>query len=206
VKQNKQQPTGQTISKGFWIKLGLVPVGMFAFAFALVPLYDTFCDLTGLNGRNSNTQYQGELVTGDYKIIDSAIDNTRLVSLNFLSTTSPGFPIKFYPKQKEINVVPGKIYTIKYVVENNSDETIIGQAIPSFAPGIAAKHFKKLQCFCFNNQEFKAHEKVEMSVRFFIDSTLDKNVHDITLSYNFFKVKQAPNNTNDKPLASLGGF
>ena len=69
MKQNKQQPNEQTISKGFWIKLGLVPVAMFAFAFALVPLYDTFCDLTGLNGRNSNTQYQGELITDNSKII-----------------------------------------------------------------------------------------------------------------------------------------
>jgi len=203
VKQNKQQPTGQTISKGFWIKLGLVPVGMFAFAFALVPLYDTFCDLTGLNGRNSNTQYQGELTTDAYKTSDAAIDDKRVVSINFLSATSPGFPIRFYPKQNGIDVVPGKIYTIKYIAENHTDKTIIGQAIPSFAPGIAAKHFKKLQCFCFNNQEFKAHQTMEMTVRFFIDRTLDKNVHDITLSYNFFTVKQTPEKTHNKPLASL---
>jgi cytochrome c oxidase assembly protein subunit 11 len=200
MKQNKQQ----TISKGFWIKLGLVPIGMFAFAFALVPLYDTFCDITGLNGRNSNTQYQGKPPGAEYTT-ENGIDNSRLISVNFLSATSPGFPIKFYPKQKGIDVVPGKIYSIQYIAENNTDETIVGQAIPSFAPGIAAKHFKKLQCFCFNNQTFKPHQKVAMTVRFFVDSKLDKKVHDITLSYNFFKIKQAPHKTTDKPLASLGG-
>ncbi len=203
MKHNKQQPDEQTISKGFWIKLGLVPLAMFAFAFALVPLYDTFCDLTGLNGRNSNTQYQGNLTTDIYTSNDASIDNNRVVSINFLSATSPGFPITFYPKQKALDVIPGKIYTIQYVVENNTDKTIIGQAIPSFAPGIAAKHFKKLQCFCFNNQEFKAHQKMDMTVRFFIERSLDKNVHDITLSYNFFTVKQAPAKTRDKPLARL---
>ncbi len=202
--QNKQQQSEQQITKGFWIKLGLVPVAMFAFAFALVPLYDTFCDLTGLNGRNSNTQYQQDQQTSGINI-ETAIDKSRLISINFLSATSPGFPIKFYPKQKGIDVVPGKIYTVQYIAENNSDETIIGQAIPSFAPGIAAKYFKKLQCFCFNNQEFKPHQKVEMTVRFFVDSKLDKNVHDITLSYNFFKVKHAQNKTPINTLASLGG-
>ncbi len=181
MNDNKEPQQNQAISKKFWLKLVLIPVGMFAFAFALVPLYDTFCDITGLNGRTSNTQYQGKLTTD--------IDNDRVISVDFLATTSPGFPIHFYPLQRKIDIAPGKIYSIKFAVENNTDKLITGQAIPSFAPGIAASHFKKLQCFCFNNQEFKAHQKKEMTVRFFVDSKLDKNVHDITLSYNFFKIK-----------------
>lgn len=174
----------QTISKSFWIKLGLVPFAMFAFAFALVPLYDTFCDITGLNGRTSNTVtvYDGKSVT---------VDNSRTVTIDFLSATAPGFPVKFYPMTKKMEVIPGKMYTINYYAENRSDEVIIGQAIPSVAPGEAAVHLKKLECFCFKNQRFEPKVPVEMPVRFFIDSDLHKNVTNITLSYNFLKIKKA---------------
>ena len=174
----------RTISKSFWIKLGVAPFLMFAFAFALVPLYDTFCDITGLNGRTSNITavYDGETVS---------VDNTRTVTVDFLSATAPGFPVKFYPMTKKMEVIPGKMYTIMYYAENRSDETLIGQAIPSVAPGEAASHFKKLECFCFNNQKFEPKVPVEMPVRFFVDSKLGRDVTNITLSYNFLKVKKA---------------
>ncbi len=174
----------RTISKSFWIKLVATPFLMFGFAFALVPLYDTFCDITGLNGRTSNTTavYNGKTAT---------IDNTRTVTVDFLSATSPGFPVKFYPMTKKMDIIPGKMYTIKYYAENRSDETLIGQAIPSVAPGEAASHFKKLECFCFNNQTFEPKVPVEMPVRFFVDSKLNQDITNITLSYNFFKIKKA---------------
>ena len=98
-----------------------------------------------------------------------------------------------------MEVIPGKLYTITYIAENRSDRTIIGQAVPSFAPGLAAKHFKKLQCFCFSNQTFEPKISKEMPVRFFVDSKLDKDIVDITLSYNFFKVKDA----KPSPVAGL---
>lgn len=172
----------QTITKTFWVKLFVVPLGMFAFAFALVPLYDTFCDLTGLNGRTSSSSYQGEAIS---------IDETRTITVDFLAATAPGFPVKFYPMTTKMEVVPGKLYTMNYYAENRSDETIIGQAVPSVAPGQAASHLKKLECFCFNNQEFKPKEPIEMPVRFFVDSEIGKDVYNITLSYNFVKVKNA---------------
>lgn len=171
----------QTISKSFWIKLGLAPFLMFAFAFALVPLYDTFCDLTGLNGRTSNTKFIGENT--------AKVDLNHKISVEFMSSTTPGLPLEFHPKVKKMEVIPGKLYTITYIAENRSDKTIIGQAIPSFAPGLAAKHFKKLECFCFRQQTFEPKKPREMPVRFFVDSKLDKNIVDVTLSYNFFKVK-----------------
>jgi len=181
----------QTISKGFWIKLGLVPFVMFAFAFALVPLYDTFCDITGLNGRNSNKAYEETDL--------SSIDKSRTVSIDFLAATSSGFPVTFYPTVKKMDVIPGKMYTINYIAENRSDKVIIGQAIPSVAPGIASQHFKKLKCFCFSNQTFEPKVPKEMPVMFFVDSALDKEIVNITLSYNFFKVKDA----SPTPVAGL---
>ncbi len=183
----------QPISKSFWIKLGLVPFGMFAFAFALVPLYDTFCDITGLNGRTSSNVYNGKMI--------GTVDQSRVISIDFLSATAPGFPIKFYPMTKKMDITPGKIYTINYYAENRSNEVIIGQAVPSVAPGHAASHLKKLKCFCFENQEFKPKVPVKMPVRFYVDSELGKDITNITLSYNFIKVK----NTN-KANAGLVGL
>ena len=172
----------QQISKNFWIKLFLIPLAMFGFAFALVPLYDTFCDITGLNGRTSSSTYDGKPIS---------VDNTRTITIDFLAATSPGFPVKFYPVTKKMTVTPGKMYTINYYAENRSDKVIIGQAVPSVAPGSAATHLKKLECFCFTNQKFEPKVPVEMPVRFFVDSDLDKDIKNITLSYNFLKVKNA---------------
>jgi len=183
------------ISKVFWIKLGLIPFGMFAFAFALVPLYDTFCDLTGLNGRTSSNVY-------DEKSIGE-VDHTRTVMIDFLSATTPGFPIKFYPMTEKMKVTPGKIYTVDYFAENRSDEVIIGQAVPSVAPGQAAAYLKKLDCFCFKNQRFEPKVPVKMPVRFFVDSKLNKDIIDITLSYNFIRVKQDKLINNNGDIAGL---
>lgn len=170
----------QSISKEFWIKLTLIPVGMFLFAFALVPLYDTFCDITGLNGRTNSSTYNGAPII---------VDNERTITIDFLSATSTGFPVTFHPVTKKMTVVPGKVYTVNYFAENRSNKTIVGQAVPSIAPGIAAAHLKKLECFCFNNQKFEPKVPVEMPVRFFVDSKLDKEIKNISLSYNFLTVK-----------------
>lgn len=171
----------KNVSRSFWIRLVLVPVGMFGFAFALIPLYDVFCDVTGL--RIGNSAYEGT--------VGSSVDNDHKITVDFQSATMPGFPVKFYPKQKKIDIVPGKIYTIQYIAENRSDTAITGQAVPSVAPTTASLHFKKLECFCFTNQTFEPRKPVEMSVKFFVDSKLDQTVQNITLSYNFFKIKES---------------
>lgn len=177
-KSNQRQP----ISRSFWIKLGLIPFAMFGFAFAMVPLYDTFCDITGLNGRTSTVVYDERSI--------GEVDHSRTIEIDFLSATTPGFPVKFYPVTKSMKVTPGKIYTVDYYAENRSDEVIIGQAVPSVAPGQAAVHLKKLECFCFKNQTFEPKVPVKMPVRFYVDSKLNINISNITLSYNFIRVKQ----------------
>ena len=190
---NQRKP----ISKGFWIKLSLVPIGMFAFAFALVPLYTVFCEITGLNGKTSNEVYK--------PVSQYDIDESRKVKVDFLSATAPGFPVKFYPKIKQIEVIPGKMYTIKYIAENRSDAVITGQAVPSVAPGHAAQHFKKIECFCFSKQTFQPKVPVEMPVSFIVDPALDKTVFNITLSYNFFRIKDTEKIESPKhALGKLG--
>jgi len=169
------------IGKRFWLKLVLVPVAMFGFAFALVPLYNVLCDVTGFNGRTTNRSYQDVSVY--------AADESRTVLVDFAAAVAPGFPVSFKPRVSRMEVVPGKVYTMYYLAENRSDNVIAGQAVPSVAPSQAATHFKKLECFCFTRQEFQARQPVEMPVRFVVEPNLDRSVQNITLSYNFFRIK-----------------
>jgi cytochrome c oxidase assembly protein subunit 11 len=166
------------ITKGFWIKLIAAPILMFGFAFAMVPLYDVLCEITGFNGTtgtvDSELQYE--------------VDENRLVEVSFFASTMPGFPVQFGPKVTSMDVVPGKFYTTSYIAKNNTDFEVIGQAVPSVAPTDAALYFKKLECFCFTRQVFKPHEEVEMTLRFVIEPEMDMNIQDVSLSYNFYKL------------------
>lgn len=174
----RKETTRKSITKWFWIKLVSAPILMFAFAFALVPIYDVLCEITGFNGTTGriDTERQYE------------VNEEREVEVSFFAMTMGGFPVQFGPKVSSMTVVPGKFYTTSYIAKNNTDETVIGQAIPSVAPTDAALHFKKLECFCFNKQVFKPHEEVEMTLRFVVEPELDKRIQDISLSYNFFKL------------------
>lgn len=167
------------ITKTFWIKLILSPILMFAFAYAMVPIYDVFCEITGFNGTtgriNSEQVY--------------AIDESRKIEVSFFAMTMGGFPVQFKPKVNSMEVIPGKFYTTSYIAKNNTDKVVIGQAVPSVAPTEAALYFKKLECFCFNKQVFEPHQKIEMTLRFVIEPELDKRIKDVSLSYNFFKIK-----------------
>lgn len=175
----------KTIGKYFWFKLIMVPIGMFGFAFALIPLYDVLCDVTGLNGQLVNSQV-------DYNAVAQYdIDESRAVTVDFTAAISTGFPINFYPKTKRMEVIPGKMYTMEYIAENRSSDVVVGQAIPSVAPGLAALHFKKLECFCFSRQVFQPKKPVVMPVRFVVEPDLDKTIYNITLSYNFFKIDES---------------
>ncbi len=166
------------ITKGFWIKLVSVPILMFFFAYAMVPIYEVLCDITGFNGK-----------TGIVKTEQLyEVNEERIVSVSFFASTSPGFPVQFAPKVNSMEVVPGKFYTTSYIAKNTTDEMIYGQAIPSVAPTDAALHFKKLECFCFVKQGFKPNEEVEMALRFVIEPEMEERIKDVSLSYNFYKL------------------
>ena len=166
------------ITKGFWIKLVSIPILMFFFAYAMVPIYDVLCDLTGFNGKTGTVETE--------QVYD--VDEERIVSVSFFAATSPGFPVQFAPKVASMEVVPGKFYTTSYVAKNTTDEVIYGQAIPSVAPTDAALHFKKLECFCFIKQGFQPNEEVEMTLRFVIEPEMEDRIKDVSLSYNFYKL------------------
>ena len=152
-------------------------VGMFGFGFALVPLYDVFCDITGINGK-----------TGGQYVSDAPIqiDTSREIKVEFLANLNDGMPWEFEPLTRSVRVHPGEASRIEYVARNNTDIDIVGQAIPSVSPGVAAAHFQKTECFCFTEQVLKAGEEKIMPVVFMIDPSVDEDVHEVTLSYTFF--------------------
>ena len=158
-------------------KLLWVVAGMFGFVFALVPLYDIFCQVTGLGGKTSATAAV---------VSDVQVDEDRLVTVEFVANLNAGLPWEFRPEVVEMKVHPGKTYRTSYYAENLADRAITGHAVPSVSPGNAARHFKKTECFCFTEQHFDAGEGRDMPVYFMLDPKLPAHVQRVTLSYTFF--------------------
>jgi len=152
-------------------------LGMFCFGFALVPLYDVFCEYTGLNGK-TGVQYVSEE--------QMQIDTSREIKVEFLANLNDGMPWEFKPLATAVRVHPGEATRIEYVARNKTDRDIIGRATPSVSPGQAAAYFQKTECFCFTEQVLKAGEEKIMPVVFIIDPAIDEDVNEITLSYTFF--------------------
>lgn len=173
IDQNKQDDGNKKVVKN----LLFVVVGMFGFGFALVPLYDVFCDITGLNGKTGDQYASQEQVQ---------VDTSREIKVEFLANVNAEMPWEFKPLTYSVKVHPGEASRIEYVARNKTDRDIVGQAVPSVSPGIAAAHFQKTECFCFTEQVLKAGEEKIMPVVFMIDPSIDEDVHEVTLSYTFF--------------------
>jgi len=165
------------------IILVIVVLGFFGFGFALVPLYNSFCKLTGLNGKTGGP-VKASAVAG------MKVDGAREIKVGFTSAVMPGLNWKFKPLHPDMVVHPGAITTTGYVVSNPSDHAETGQAIMSIVPGRAARYFKKLECFCFHQETIKAGEFRKMKLVFFISPKVPKDVRSIIVSYSFFPVKK----------------
>lgn len=156
-------------------KLLIVTLGMFGFGFAMVPFYEKICEVTGINA-------------GDAQVLarNTQVDTSRKITLEFDANVDARLPWKFTPMQKSVEIHPGEMVQVLYEVENQTGHDVIGQAIPSYGPQLAAQYVKKIECFCFTGQTLKAHEKKQMPVMLVMDPTLPKDVNTITLSYTFF--------------------
>jgi cytochrome c oxidase assembly protein subunit 11 len=162
-------------------KLLLVAVGMFAFGFALVPLYDVICDVTGLNGK-----------TGD-QFTDTnsqSVDPNRLVTIQFITNNNAGMPWTFRPEVRSIKVHPGELTKTTFYVQNPANRTMLAQAVPSVTPFLAASYLHKTECFCFEQQELAANESMDMPLRFIIDSEIPEDIETLTLSYTLFDITE----------------
>lgn len=157
--------------------LFIIAVGMFGFGYALVPLYDVLCDITGLNGK-----FNKETV----KQVRYKIDEKREVTVEFMTELNESTPMVFRAESKKLKIHPGAYYTTHFYAENLTDKVMVAQAIPSFSPGAVAEFFNKTECFCFTEQTFKPREKKIMPVRFAVNPALPEQYKIITLAYTFF--------------------
>ena len=164
-------------------RLLLAVTAMFGFGFAMVPLYNVFCDLTGLNGK----------VGGRVEAVEVEADLNRTVMVEFVANVNQTMPWEFRPEVSRMEVHPGKVYRTSFYAQNRTERVMVGQAIPSVSPGVAAQHFKKTECFCFTEQQFAAGEGRDMPVMFMVDNELPDDVEVVTLSYTFFDKQKAVN-------------
>ncbi|WP_422649339.1 cytochrome c oxidase assembly protein [Cupriavidus sp. H18C1] len=200
-------PTGDVEDKrynrGMMLRLLVIVGVMFAFGYALVPLYKKICEITGINVVTTRELYGASAGKVSQ---NTQVDTSRTITVEFDSNARG--PFAFRPVKSSMQVHPGEMATIVYEVANGQTRDISAQAIPSYAPKQATQYFKKLECFCFQQQTLKAKESREMPVVFVIDPDLPKDVENITLSYTFFEIgtpmAPAPQGHLDQPPASAG--
>ncbi len=158
-------------------RLGIGAVAMFGFGFALVPFYEAVCQVTGLRNILQPDEVQNTQVDASRSLVVEFDANTRNLAWTFK------------PLQRAVEIHPGEVVHIEYEVTNTRDEAITGQAVPSYGPQIAGNFFKKISCFCFEQQTLAANETRVMPVVFVVDPALPTDVHTITLSYTFFEIE-----------------
>lgn len=158
-------------------RLVVMALVMFGFGFALVPFYQKICEVTGIN----------DLGKPDELALNTQVDASRTLTIEFDANVRD-LPWEFRPMTRSIRAHPGEMVQVVYEVRNNSPVSIVGQAVPSYGPGLAAQYVKKLECFCFSRQTLAPGETKQMPVQFVIEAGLPSDVSTITLSYTFFEL------------------
>lgn len=160
-------------------KLLLMACLMFGFGFALVPLYDVFCEVTGINGKTASTPAT---------VLADGIDTSREITIEFLARPNNDMPWIFKPEIRRMTVHPGEVHVMNYLAENPTAQLIVGQAVPSVSPGQAALYLHKIECFCFTQQKLAAGKNMLMPVQFYVDPALPAQFSTITLNYTLYDV------------------
>jgi len=166
------------------IVLSLVVLGMFGFGFAMVPLYNLICQVTGVQSVALRTSVEPDEIKQSV-----AVDPNRRVTVKFDTTVNPNLPWEFEAQTNVIEVMPGEVMEVMFLARNRSNSAVTGQAIPSVVPWQATGFFSKLECFCFNKQTLAGGELAEMPLRFVVSPDLPANIESLTLSYNFMRLK-----------------
>ena len=175
IKNRKQQRKQATL-------LVLLATGMFGFAFALVPLYEIFCEVTGFNGRPFG---QAASVEQSSQVVG------REVTVEFMAHVGRGMPWEFRPTEGRLRVRTGEVVETRFYARNYANKSVTGQAVPSVTPGVASLSLHKIECFCFTQQQLEAGEEVEMPVLFYVDDDLPADIGTLTLSYTLYLVPDA---------------
>lgn len=180
-----RNPTSRGGSHGrvvLW--LGALTIGMFGFGFALVPLYNLYCEVAGIptvdQRRALNVQAGADA--------GGAVEEDRWVTVRFDTTVHPSLPWALESELRTMRVQPGETYEVMFVASNRSSRQVTGQALPTVIPWQAGDFFSKTECFCFQKQTLGGGERREMPLRFVISPALPNDVSHVTLSYNFMRL------------------
>ncbi len=160
-------------------KMLALAIGMFGFGYAMVPMYDIICEITGLNGKT------GRVSVAEAR--EQAAAEDRWITVEFVANVNSSGSWEFRPNVKQMKVKVGDLNKATYFAKNLSSQDVVGQASPSVSPSAAAPYFNKTECFCFTRQEFEAKATKDMPLTFIIDPKLPINIDRVTLSYTFFK-------------------
>ncbi len=166
------------------LKLAVFAVAMLGFGFGLVPLYDVICDITGLNGKTGSIT--------ESRAGARVVDESRAVTVEFVAGLNQSMNWRFAPTTKQLQVKPGEIHEVSYLVKNRNAFRTVGQAVPSVAPAAAAPFFDKIECFCFSEQALEPGEERLMPVRFVVAAELPEHVTTVSLAYTFFDITDKP--------------
>lgn len=164
-------------------QLAMFAIAMFGVGYLLVPLYDKFCEITGIGGRTA------EAPVTEY--LANTPDLSRWVTVHFDANVNSSLPWRFTPDQKLMQIHPGQMYETTYTATNYSDQVVVAQAVPSVAPGLASLYFNKTECFCFTEQLLAPGETKQLPVRFFVHPDLPEDTSMVTLSYIVYKNEDA---------------
>ncbi len=175
----QQAPGTRRANRGLTFKLLVFALGSFGFGFALVPLYDVLCSVTGVGDQKALARAA---------VVTEHPDLNRTVTVDFLAELPSTGNWEFRPVQSSITVHPGKLYEAHFIARNLMGHATTAQAVPNIAPSKAAAYFRKTECFCFSPQHFAQGEQREMPVRFFVDPALPGYIDRITLAYTFYDV------------------
>jgi cytochrome c oxidase assembly protein subunit 11 len=156
----------------------IIVVGMFGFCFALVPIYNVFCQATGLNGKTS----------GQARRPVAKVDYDRKVTVELLATLNEFIPCEFSPIHKKHTFHPGEYMETVFRVKNLTDKPMVVQAIPSVTPGLGARHINKVECFCFVRQPLEPNEEKDFPLVYTVDPLLPHGMKTLTLAYTLFDV------------------
>lgn len=159
------------------LKLAAFALGSFAFGFALVPLYDVICEVTG---------YGNQKKLAEAAQVTEQPDLNRTIVVEFMTDVPSVGNFKFRPVVRSMTVHPGKLYEAQFVAENLTGHDTVAQAVPNIAPSKAAAYFRKTECFCFTPQPFKAAQERTMPMRFIVDPALPANIDRLTLAYTLY--------------------
>ncbi|MEP7314597.1 MAG: cytochrome c oxidase assembly protein [Pseudomonadota bacterium] len=175
---NPQDPqTPRESHRSLALKLAGVALGAFGFGFALVPLYDVLCSVTGVSDKRALARAA---------VVTEHPDEHRIVTIEFMAALPTVGSWEFRPVMRTMQVHPGKLYSAEFIARNLTGRDTFAQAVPDVAPSKASQYFRKTECFCFTPQHFASGEERSLPVRFFVDPALPSYVDRITLAYTFY--------------------